>query len=318
VQGKAYLAGPYKGAPLSMAIITPAIAGPFDLGTVVVRAALYVNESTAQVTVRSDPIPHILAGIPLDVRSVAVRIDRSQFALNPTRCTDLAVSGEEVSTAGAVAALKNHFGLNGCNSLGFSPKLSLNLAGGTRRSQHPSLKAVLTQPAGQANIARASVTLPGTEFIDQNHISNPCTRAQFGAGQCPPGSVLGTAKAYSPLLEKPLSGKVYFRSNGGERDLPDVVADLNGQIHVVLVGFVDSVHHKGSEESRIRNTFAVVPDAPVSKFVLQLNGGKTKGLLVNSQNLCAPGVSHKAIAKFSAQNGKVHNFDPLVGNGCKK
>jgi hypothetical protein len=317
VTGRAYLAGPYKGAPLSMVIITPAVAGPFDLGTVVIRAGLYVDESSAQITVKSDPLPTILQGIPLDIRSVAVKIDRQGFTLNPTNCEAMAITGEEISTAGSVAPLKNTFKVDGCRGLDFSPNLALKFKGGTKRAQHPALRAVLTQPAGQANIGRASIMLPSSEFIDQNHIGNPCTRPKFNAGTCPPISVLGTATAYSPLLDKPLKGKVYFRANGGVRTLPDMVADLNGQIHVVLVGAVDAVNRKGSEQSRIRNTFSIVPDAPVSKFVLELYGGK-RGVLVNSQNLCRTKVPQTAVVKMTGQNGKTHNFEPRIANNCGK
>jgi hypothetical protein len=316
VQGHAYLAGPYKGASLSAAIITPAVAGPFDLGTVVVRAALYVNEATGQITVKSDPVPTILEGIPLDVRSIAVQVNRHEFMLNPTSCEPMAVGAEAISPIFA-AAVSQRFQVGGCRGLEFSPKLSLKLSGGTRRNQHPALHAVLTQPSGQANIARLSFTLPATEFIDQNHISNPCTRPQFNEGKCPPSSVLGKVRAFTPLLDKPLEGPIYFRANGGERELPDVVADLHGQVHLVSVGFVDSVHHKGSEESRVRTTIGVVPDAPVSKIVIDLNSGKKRGLFVNSQNLCKTKASQRATVNLTGQNGKTHNFNPLVGNSCK-
>jgi hypothetical protein len=313
VSGRAYLAGPYKGAPLSLVIITPALTGPFDLGTVVVRSALYVNETTAQATVKSDPLPQSLQGIPLDIRSIAVKVDRPEFSLNPTSCEAMAVSGEEISTTGQAASLSNRFQVGGCRGLDFSPKLSLQMKGAKRRSGHPALKATLTQPSGQANIARTAVILPPTTFIDQNHIANPCTRVQFTERKCPPNSVLGNARVFTPLLEKPLEGPLYFRSNGGERELPDVVADLHGQIHVVLVGFVDSVHEKGSESSRVRTTFANVPDAPVSKAVFSLKGGK-QGLLVNSANICK--VANTATVKMKGQNGKAHDFDAKISTGC--
>ena len=317
VQGQAYLAGPYKGAPFSIAIITPAIAGPFDLGTVVVRAALYVDETTGQGTIKSDPIPTILHGIPLDVRSVTVRIDRKGFTLNPTSCEAKAVSGQLISTTGQSASLSNRFQVGGCRGLDFSPKIAISFNGATKRAQHPALKTVLTRPEGQANFGKVSVTLPSTQFIDQNHIGNPCTRPKFTEGKCPKISELGTATAYTPLLDKPLKGKVYFRANGGARPLPDIVVDLNGQVHLVLVGFVDSVHKKGSEQSRVRTTFAQNPDAPVSKVVLQLFGGK-RGAIVNSQNLCKTKVPQTAIVKMSGQNGKEHNSEPKIANNCAK
>jgi len=317
VQGHAFLAGPYKGAPFSVVIVTPAIAGPFDLGAVVVRSALYVDETTAQGTIKSDPFPTILAGIPLDVRSVTVRVDRQNFTLNPTSCEVEAVKGELISTAGQTAPLSNRFQVGGCRGLGFSPKLSLRFKGSTRRTGHPALRAVLKQPAGQANIGRVSVVLPSTEFIDQAHVGNPCTRPQFAEHKCPPISELGTATAYSPLLDKPLRGKVYFRANGGVRELPDVVADLNGQVHIVLVGFVDTITKKGSEQSRLRNTFALVPDAPVEKFILSLKGGK-QGLLQNSQNLCRAEVPQTAVVKMTGQNGKTHDSVLRIANSCRK
>jgi hypothetical protein len=318
VQGHAYLAGAYKGAPLSMVIITPAVAGPFDLGTVVVRAALYVNESTAQISVKSDPIPTILQGIPLDVRSIAVQINRNEFTLNPTSCEPKSVLAEAISPFGA-APLSQRFQVGGCKGLDFAPKLALSFKGSTKRGKNPALKAVLTQPAGEANISKVSVVLPQTEFIDNRHINNPCTRVQFNAGagngaECPAKSILGHAKAFTPLLDKPLEGPVYFRSNGGERELPDLVASLNGQVHLNVVGFVDSVQKKGSETSRVRNTFASVPDAPVSKFILELKGGK-QGLLQNSANLCQS--SNVATAKLNAQNGKSAELSPTIANSCK-
>jgi hypothetical protein len=265
--------------------------------------------------VRSDPIPKIFAGVPLDVRTIAVKIDRSNFTLNPTSCEAKAVSALETSLAGSTAALSNRFQVGGCGALDYTPKLALSMKGQTKRAGHPALKAVLTQPAGQANAKKVSVTLPAGQFIDQAHISNPCTRPQFAAGACPPGSVLGTARVQTPLLDKPLEGKLYFRSNGGERELPDVVADLHGQVHVVLVGFVDSVQKKGAESSRLRTTFANIPDAPVSRAVIQLKGGK-QGLLQNSANICK--VSNFATVKMTAQNNKAKDGNLRIANSCKK
>jgi hypothetical protein len=312
VPGYAYLAGPYKGAPLSLAIITPAVAGPFDLGTVVVRAALYVNPETAQITAKSDPIPTILQGIPLDVRSIAVKMDRPDFTLNPTSCEPMAVEGEALSVQNRVASLSNPFQVGGCSALAFKPHLKLHLKGGTKRGAHPALRAQLTMPAGGANIARAAVTLPHSEFLDQAHIRTICTRVVFAEGtvpgeKCPPGSIYGHAEATTPLLASPLSGPVYLRSSSNK--LPDLVAALNGQIQVVLDGTVDSV--KGG----IRNRFEVVPDAPVTKFTLSMRGG-SKSLLENSTNLCAK--PNRATGRFTGQNGKTDDYKPVVQVKCGK
>jgi hypothetical protein len=320
--GHAYLAGPYKGAPLSLVVITPAVAGPFDLGSVVVRNALYVNETTAQIHAVSDPFPTILHGIPLDLRSIALNMNRPNFTLNPTSCEPKQIIGTAISTLGAAAPLAQRFQVGACNALGFKPSLKLSLKGATKRSGVPALKAVLTYPKGNyANIKSVSAVLPKSEFIDNAHIGNTCTRVQFNAGagqgaQCPANSLLGHAIAYSPLLDKPLEGNVYLRSNGGERELPDIVAALKGQIPVTLVGFIDSVKkNKHSEVSRLRTRFMNVPDAPVSRFVLQLAGAK-KGLLENSANLCK--VKNIAQVKATAQNGKTYDTEPAVANDCGK
>jgi hypothetical protein len=292
---------------LSLAIITPAVAGPFDLGTVVVRAPLYIDPETAQGTVKSS-FPTILQGIPLDVRSIAVSIDRKDFTLNPTSCEAKAVTGEAISSLGQSVQLNNRFQVGGCANLGFKPKLSLALKGGTKRGAHPSLKATLTYPKGGAysNIAYAQVALPHSEFLDQGHIGTVCTRVQFAANQCPAKSVYGYAKAITPLFDQPLQGPVYLRSSNNQ--LPDLVADLNGQVNVVLDGKNDSVH------GGLRNTFEAVPDAPVSKFTLTLKGAK-KGLLQNSTDICAG--THKANARFVAHNGKVVVLRPQLQAQCR-
>jgi len=306
--GKAYLAGPYKGAPLSLAVVTPAVAGPFDLGTVVVRTALFVDPETTQVHAVSDPLPTILQGIPLDLRSVVVRLDRPDFTKNPTSCNPFAITGSAFAPSGQSAPLSTSFQVGDCGSLKFAPKLKLSLLGGAKRSDHPALKAVLTTKPGEANIARAAVILPPSEFLENAHIKTICTRVQFAADSCPAGSVYGKARAVTPLLDKPISGPVYLRSSNHQ--LPDLVAKLEGQIEVVLAGRIDSV------KRRIRNTFELVPDAPVSKFVLEMQGGK-KGLLVNNRNLCK--AANRATIQFDGQNGKTADSRPaVIVKACKK
>jgi hypothetical protein len=317
VAGRVYLAGPYGGAPLSSVVITPAVAGPFDLGNVVVRAPLFVNPETAQITARSEEIPHILKGIPLKLRSVEIKVDRQGFSLNPTNCDPMTVGSSMSGLDGATASPSSRFQVGGCQALPFKPRLQLRVIGKTNRNAKPRLKAVLTTKPGEAGIRRAQVNLPHSEFLEQNHIRTVCTRVQFAAGDgngsaCPKGSIYGRAKAWTPLLDHPLEGYVYLRSNGGERKLPDLVAALDGQIDIALWGKVDSGPNKG-----IRNTFEVVPDAPVSRFVLEMSGGK-KGLLVNSENLCSRKAKRQAIVRLTGQNGKIRAFKPLVANRCRK
>jgi hypothetical protein len=310
-QGNVYLTGPYKGAPISLAIITPAIAGPFDLGTVVSRVALNVDPETAKVTATSDPLPSILYGIPLDIRSIAFQMDRPSFTLNPTSCDPMSITGSFLTATGGSSPLLVPFQVGGCSSLGFKPKLALRLKGGTTRGAHPALTANLTYPTTgkYANVKTAQVTLPHSEFLDQAHIGTVCTRVQFAADQCPAKSVYGEGIATTPLLGSPLSGPVYLRSSSHQ--LPDLVVDLHGQVDVVLVGRVDSI------DGGIRTTFEAAPDAPVSKFTLKMQGGK-KGLLVNSTNLCRRPKANKAVSLLEAQNGKVFDTKPLLANSCKK
>lgn len=302
----AYLGGPYKGGPYSVVAKVPAQAGPFDLGTVVVRSAIDIDPETAQVSVKSDPLPQILQGVPIDYRHVRVEVNRDSFTINPTSCETQRVTASVRSSGGKVATASDRFKAAGCASLGFSPKLSLKLKGGTRRAAHPSLRAVLTTKPGQANIGRVSVALPHSEFLDQAHIGTVCTRVQFAADACPAASIYGKARAVTPLLDQPLEGPVYLRSSS--HPLPDLVVDLKGQIEIVLAGRIDSV--KGG----IRTTFSAVPDAPVSKFVLQMKGGK-KGLLINSRNLC--NGRNLANVKMDGQNGRAHDIHPPLKSSCK-
>jgi hypothetical protein len=325
VSGKIYLAGSFGGDPLSVVIITPAVAGPFDVGNVVVRVGLLPDASTAEVKIddsHTAAIPRILRGIPLRLRDLRVSVDRANFALNPTSCEPQSLRATATGAGPAldssletVAQLAVRFQASDCGSLGFKPSLFLSLTGATKRTGHPALRAVLKPRPGDANIGRIGVVLPPSQFVDPTRIANPCTRPQFAQGACPSDSVLGYARAFTPLLDNPLEGPVYFRSNGGERDLPDIVADLNGEIHIVAVGYVDAVHHQGSEASRLRNVFAIVPDAPVSKIVLSLKGGK-EGLLQNSRNLCAE--PPRAIVRVSGHNGRTENFGPLIKTSCRK
>ena len=306
--GSAYLAGPYKGAPLSLAIVTPAVAGPFDLGNVVVRVALHVDRETAQVSADSDPLPTILSGIPLDLREVRVTLDRDQFMVNPTSCATQQVSSTLTAVGGATASPGAAFTVASCGGLGFSPKLALSLKGGTRRGASPQLTAKLTARPGQANLSRVAVQLPHTEFLAQGHIGTVCTRVQFAAEQCPPRSVYGYAEATTPLLDQPLRGPVYLRSSSHK--LPDLVAALRGQINIDLDGRIDS-HNRG-----IRTTFETIPDAPISSFVLKMKGGK-KSLLENSTSLCGKAAG-KAHVSMLGQNGARHNTAPKLSARCPK
>jgi hypothetical protein len=302
-----YLAGPYRGAPYSLITKVPAQSGPFDFGDIVVRTAIDLNPVTAQVIAESDPLPQMLEGVPIHYRDVRIEVRKPDFTVNPTSCEQRFITSRIASTAGTVARPSVPAKVGDCASLGFAPKLALRLRGGTHRGDFPALTATLTTGRHEANISRVAVTLPHSEFLEQSHIGTVCTRVQFAAGNCPAASIYGKARALTPLLDKPLEGPVYLRSS--DHLLPDLVADLQGQFDVELAGRIDSAH------GGIRNTFEVVPDAPVSKFVLRMKGG-AKSLLVNSRNLCKE--PSRARVRLIGQNGKRHAERPLVRNGCPK
>lgn len=320
--GGLYLAGPFHGAPFSIVAIDAATVGPFDLGVIVVRSAIEVDPHTAQVSIDSagsDPIPHIVKGIPIHLRDIRVYISRPGFTLNPTSCQPFTVastlsgSGQRFGDAAddTSAGAASPFQVTNCGALGFRPKLRLRLKGGTRRGNYPSLRAEVRPRPGDANIGFAAVTLPRSEFLAQEHIDTICTRGQFAREACPGGSVYGRARAFSPLLGEPLEGKVYLRSS--DHALPDIVAALRGggnDLSIDVVGRIDSVR------GGLRGTFTTIPDAPVSKFVMTLFGGR-RGLLVNAENLCA-GASRTATARMAGQNNRGVAWKPAVSVKCRK
>ena len=310
--GKVYLTGPYKGAPYGLAVIVPALAGPYDLGTVVVRQALFINTKTAQVTDASDPLPTILKGIPLRVRRVDTILNGKDFTLNPTSCAAKRVKGTIISTDATNAPVSSRFQVGDCGALAFSPKLTVGLSGKgqTRSGDHPTLTTVLTQPAHQANMHSVKVTLPLSMALDPVNSNHVCPykvakKVTTGPVPCPKGSLIGSATAVTPLLSEPLTGNVYLVQgikivHGHKfRTLPTLLVALRGQIAFDLRG-PTSVNKK----NELATSFPAIPDAPVSKFDLTIKGG-SKGILVitgSHKNICnKPQIAH---ATLRGQNGK--------------
>ena len=316
--GKMYLAGPYHGSALSLVAIDSAKVGPFDLGVIVIRSAFSVDPQSAALTLdsaTSDPIPHIIDGIPLHLRDIRIYIDRPNFTHNPTSC-DASAFTSRLGGSGAifgnqsddtVASVTNLFQVFDCSARGFSPKLTMKLRGASKRNGHPALRAVFVPRPADANVRRVTVSMPHSEFLAQDHIANVCTRPQSAAGRCPADSAYGRAVAYTPLLDEPLRGAVYLRSS--DNPLPDLVADLHsGAIRIVLSGRIDSV--KGGA---LRASFEGLPDAPLERFVLNMDGGR-KGLLVNSTNLCA--APSYADVRMVGQNNKGALLAPELRVSC--
>ncbi|HET8862289.1 MAG TPA: hypothetical protein VFM94_03465 [Solirubrobacterales bacterium] len=318
VPGQVYLAGSFGGEPLSVVAIVPAVAGPFDVGTVVTRQALDFDPRTGEVTAdgaSSEPLPHILAGIPLVVRDIQVHVNRLRFSINPTSCARFSTraaiwgGGLDPFSIGddAPVARESRYQAASCASLGFEPSLRLRLIGGTRRGAHPKLRSVFRPRVGDANLTGLVLRLPRSAFLEQGHIRTICTRVQFAAKACPEAAIYGHARAFTPLLSEPLVGPVYLRSSN--HNLPDFVADLHGLVDVEAVARVDS------KKGGIRATFTELPDAPLTKVEVDMQGGR-KGLIVNSTNLCAR--KHRADARLEAHNGRRARLHPVVGARCGK
>lgn len=317
--GKLYLTGPYHGAPLSITAVDSALVGPFDLGVIIVRSAIKVDPLTTQVSIDSagsDPIPHIIGGIPIHLRDIRVFISRPEFTINPTSCeafhptsTLTGSSPPFANPAESTSTVSNLFQVSNCSSLGFAPALSLKLIGKTKRNSFPKLRATLHENPGDANIGSAAVALPHAEFLAQEHIITACAHKLFLSHDCPKGSIYGNARAFTPLLAEPLEGPVYLVSGMGHL-IPDMVVALQGKdgLEVDLDARVDSIR------GGMRATFEHLPDAPASKFVLTLFGGK-RGLLVNSTNICKAPAS--VSVRFVGQDNTGYAPNVVLGNECK-
>ncbi|WP_272474876.1 hypothetical protein [Baekduia alba] len=317
--GRAYLTGPYGGGPYGLSIVVPAVAGPFDLGVVVVRASIQLDRDDAHVRVLSDPLPTILDGIPLNVRSVTVTIDRPDTMRNPTSCGLLQIAGSLTSTGGANLLRNAPLQPTDCGALAFAPKTAIALTGATqtRDGKHPGVDATVTQPAGQANIKSVEVTLPLTFALDPDNAETLCEYDDGLKGVCPEKSAIGTATARTPLLPSELKGKVYFvkgvRFNAkGQRirTLPTLLVSLRGDIALDLraTTAVD-------KRSRLVTTFAGIPDAAVSSFHMVLNGGRHGILVVTSgKDVCAG--AQKAAVVATGHNGKQQKTTAALATPC--
>ncbi len=337
-KGSAYLTQGYKGCAYGLMVKVPVIAGPFDasspetdLGNVVVRQKVCVDLITAEVSAISDPFPTIWHGIPLRVRSVTVKVDRSGFMLNPSDCSAKRIVAQLHSAPGNTADAGTPFQAAGCANLPYKPKLALSLTGKRQvtTGKHPGVKATVTQQGvAEAGIEQAVVRLPKSLALDPENAQALC---EFEGGtkpdlenHCPAGSIVGRARAKTPLLKNDLVGNVYFVKNvridpttGNEiRTLPMIVVALRGEIAVNLKG-----ESSTTKAGKLVNTFANVPDAPISQFNLNINGGKNGILAVTRTrkakiNVCAS--RQIAEADTDGHNGRRHDFDVRIKTPCTR
>jgi uncharacterized repeat protein (TIGR01451 family) len=313
--GGVYLSGPYKGAPFSLSIVVPAKAGPFDLGNVVVRAALRIDRRTAEVDVDADPLPTILQGIPLQTRIVRVLIDRKRFFLNPTSCKEKRIDGTLGSTEGSTAHVSSPFQVVECGRLALRPRISFRVGGKghTRSGGSTSLLTTLTQTRGQTGLKSVRVQLPLVLNGDLDVIQDACTEEEFAAGpaeHCAKART-GVATAKTPLLAEPLKGSAYFVEHSG-KGLPNLVIALRGEVDVDLVGRVVI-----PRSNKLGTAFAAIPDVPISKFQLKLFAGRN-GSIGTTANLCSRKARRaRASVRFVGQNGKRLSVAPrLKVAGC--
>ncbi len=318
--GKVFITGPYKGAPFGLSIVNPAKAGPFNLGYVVVRAKLEVNEETAAISVTTDnegpyKIPTIIDGIPLQIKHVFVNVNRPGFTFNATNCNPLKITGELLSTEGATQNLSVPYQATNCAVLAFKPQLEASTSGKTSRANGASFHVKLGYPAGpyDANIARVKVELPKALPSRLTTLQKACTAAVFNANPaaCPPASIVGQATAKTPVLPVPLSGPAYFVSHGGEA-FPSLV--------IVLQGYGVTVHLVGStfinKAGITSSTFKTVPDAPVGTFELTLPEGPFSALAATG-NLCKEKLAMPT--EFVGQNGAlIKTSTKIAVTGCPK
>jgi hypothetical protein len=295
--GRIYFAGPFQGAPLSLVAITPALAGPYDYGTVVVRVALHVDPLDAHVFADSETVPSIIGGIPLRMRSIQVNIDKPNFMIDPTNCDSHAIASQGIGSEGTIADFSSPFQAVNCATLPFKPKMTVRTLGGhksTRRSVNPSLGFDLTTRPGDANVKSIAVTLSNALEIDQSHLGNICSEKELPATQCAGRQAIGTATTTTPLLDQPLAGPVYAVSGSG--GLPRLAFLLGGQVNILPRADTKTVGG-----GRLQTTAPVIPDAPIGHFHFTLFGGK-QGYLVNTRSICV----HIPITEvaFTAQNGK--------------
>ena len=323
--GRVYLTGPYNGAPFGLSIVVPAVAGPFDLGNVVVRAAIHVDPHTAQITVLSDPLPQILDGISLDVRTVNVTVDRPGFLFNPTSCDPMNVTGTISSTGGASSGVSSRFQAAGCAGLAFKPSFKVSTQAKTSKKGGASLDVKVGYPSDaypeghrQANIRSVAVMLPKQLPSRLSTIQQACPDATFTANpaSCPAGSNIGIATAVTPILAGSVAGPAYLVSHGGAA-FPDLVIVLQGEgVTLDLVGSIDI--KKGVTSS----AFNAVPDAPISSFELKLPEGPHSGLTAvlpakAKGNLC--GSSLAMPTTLTGQNGTtIKQNTKIQVTGCPK
>ena len=309
--GRAYLTGPYKGAPFGLSVVVPAVAGPFNLGEEIVRAAIYIDPHTSAVTVVSNPLPTMKDGIPFQVRTVNVNVNRSQFIFNATSCNPMAIGATLSSTQSTAAAVSSPYQATGCKNLAFKPTFTASTQAHTSKADGASLNVKITYPQGTyANIAKSLTELPTVLPSRLTTLQKACVDTVFEANPaaCPEGSVVGEAITHTPVLKQPLVGPAYLVSHGGAA-FPDLEIVLQGEgVEIILDGQTDI------KNGVTKTTFNAVPDAPFETFELNLPEGPHSALAANVAP-CSTALELPTV--LTAQNGAVlKQVTRIAVTGC--
>jgi len=300
--GRVYLTGPYEGAPFGIEVITPAVAGPFNLGTVTVRSRIEVDPHTAAVTINSDPIPQLVKGVPSQIKQLQVTVDRPGFEFNPTSCNPGPITATLTGSQGATSSASYPFNTSNCAALPFHVGVSAATAGRTSKADGASLALTFKSRAGEAHVAKTILTIPATLPARLTTIQKACVAAVFEANpaNCDEGSVIGAATVHTPVLKNALSGPIYLVSHGNAA-WPDAELVLQGEgITVILDG--QTAIKKGITTS----SFQSVPDVPFETVQATLPEGPHSALTTNlplkdHYSLCG---QHLMIpAALTGQNG---------------
>jgi hypothetical protein len=322
VTGHVYLTGSYEGSPFGLSVVVPAKAGPFNLGNVVVRAAIHIDTQTTALTIVSDPLPQVIDGVPLRVQKIEVDVSRSGggFLFNPTNCEEHKIEATVAGAQGGSAQLSTPFTASGCHGLPFSPLFAASSQGQAAKASGAALNVNVAYKPGQANVRSVAVTLPKQLPARLTTIQQACPAAIFEANPatCPAGSAIGIATSSTPVLPGIESGPAYLVSHGGAA-FPDVVLILQGDgVRVDLTGSINI--HKGITSS----TFASVPDVPITSFRLELPQGPHSALTVNlptaaKYNLCSSAAKLLMPTTLTGQNGAVIRQNTKIAlSGCPK
>jgi len=321
LSGSAFLTGSYKGSPFGLAIAVPAVVGPFDLGRVVIRARVLIDPRSARVTVATETLPRILQGIPLRVRSFELNTtDRPGLFAAPTSCRRQEVGARAVGGAGAIAQLATPFFLADCRQLRFAPRIAVTSEGQVSRRAGASLRLAIRNRLGaQANLRSITLGFPRQLSPRLSSIQGSCPAAAFAAGpdRCPATARVGVARVHTPSFESALSGSAYLVSRGAEA-MPRIVLVLGAQ--GVALDLLGSLHV--SKEGRSSVTFAAIPDAPISKFVIDLPRGPNSAFGANflrgtTGTLCGRRLGMSV--KLTAHNGRrIEDSARVRVTGCKK